>query len=131
MGTRGPIASADSTTRHAPMAVELAGTVGHPIPPADLPTRQAEQWSAYFASPVAAALDTVDLPALERLFKLYAALDTIDPANDKDDAEHFAKLARLVAPLETALGVTPAARARLGIKLAELKRTAAPLDLGP
>ncbi len=83
------------------------------------------------ASPVASALDVVDIPAVERLFKLYAVLDGIDPAADRSDALHYATVAKLVEHLEATLGIGPAARARLGIKLLEARQaTAASIRAG-
>ncbi len=113
------------------MAVELAATAGTPDPPDDLPERQQAHWRAYFASPVAAALDTVDLPAVERYFRLLAVLDRIDPGENRADALHYATVAKLVEHLEATLGIGPAARARLGIKLLEARQaTAASIRAG-
>lgn len=116
MGTRGPIAHQDRgdvVTRHPPTSVELAPERRRPPKaPATLGDAGKKAWRTYWRSPVAAAIADVDLPVLVRLTQTYDRL--ADPEVENKD---FVALSKMALQLETALGVTAGARARLGIKL--------------
>lgn len=66
---------------------------------------------------MAAAVDDVDLPVLARLCETYDRI-----SGEEVETRDFVALSKVALQLETALGVTAGARARLGIKLHEAKR---------
>ena len=100
-----------------------------------------KEWVEYWASPVARAADGVDLPVIRRLFcyrdellrasKLWNGLNPLDrwPESARGaPIQHpmlrrMEKLEELVVRLETQLGLTPMARARLGIELGNAELT--------
>lgn len=94
-------------------------------------------WARYWASPVARATDLVDEPAVRRLFEL---LDERGKAWKRylQQPESVGSTGQLVvspwaafalqlddriARLERAFGITPSARAALGIAIGEVRRT--------
>lgn len=121
MGTRGAIAHVDRddvVTRHSPTAVEMAPNLrSRPKVPRSLGTAGRKAWRTYWASPVAAAVGDIDFPVLARLCETYDRLSA-DDLETKD----FVALSKVASQLEVSLGVTPGARARLGIKLHEAKK---------
>ncbi len=107
------------------MAVEVAAPAGRPPAPDGLGPDGLAAWAIYWASPVAGALASVDHAVLARLCRVYDALEALHPVYDVKD---WTALEKVAGRLETSLGITPAARARLGIKLAEAKRATLDLD---
>jgi P27 family predicted phage terminase small subunit len=101
-----------------------------PKPPRGLLKRSQEAWAALWASPMAAALDEADMPAIRRWITYVdehervtrALADTglvtegsmgqlrLSPLADRQ-----MKLAKAIGDLEAQLGVTPLARLRLGL----------------
>lgn len=124
-----------------------------PTPPEQLHPAVARQWDVFWVSEVAHVLAASDLPAVERLFlyrsewwethDIYAGLAYTAGPEVEDDAPLAAKLVlgsakqltlhplakRLlelesaIDKLETQLGLTPMARARLGIAIGTQKLT--------
>lgn len=94
------------------MTVETVSRPKAPPCPSDLGTVGKKFWRTFFRSPVAAAVADVDLMVVERLCTIYDRLANPELA-DKD----YATLAGTAIRIETALGITAASRARLGIKL--------------
>ncbi len=122
MGTSGPIPNVDRSavaTRHDPMSVELSPSPAKaPRCPRGLGDAGKRAWKTFWGSPVALAMADVDHAVLERLCQTYDRLQNPELA-DKD----FANLSNVAMRLETALGITAGARARLGIRLYEARKT--------
>ena len=114
----------------------LAGDT--PKPPTGLLAATRKQWAKYWESPVAEAIDRgSDMPALERLFRLYderlrayrgyrkerlvegsqgqPVLNPLANVIEKCDKE--------IRALEDRLGLNPKSRLQLGITMTEAKRT--------
>lgn len=144
MGERGPIAKREGRQGHStPVAVDVreVATVEVPPPPAGLRPEIEQQWRDIWDAGGARVVMILDMPALKRLFQyrnrhadITEYLDGLAPADLVTTgstgqervhplAEHVAKLERLILMLEEKLGLTPMARARLGIALAESRRT--------
>ncbi len=87
--------------------------------PADLDDAGKSAWRTIWRSPIAEHIADVDVPVVERLCRMYDRM-----AKDGIDHKDYVSLAKAALQLETALGITSGARARLGIKLtAEKKAT--------
>jgi len=123
MGMRGAIAHVDRdevTTRHKPTTAEMAPErSAPPATPGGLGRTGRKWWKGYFASPVSQAVADIDLEVARRLARTYDALDALDPV---EDTNQWAKLDASARSLEISLGVTPGARARLGISLVAAKK---------
>lgn len=112
--------------------------VAVPDPPGDLLPDTVREWSEFWRSPIAQAVDrTTDVPALRRLFWLkdererLAAMFraerltlgstgqlTLNPLG-----RHLAVVDAEIRQLEDRFGLSPTARLRLGVQLGEAKRT--------
>jgi P27 family predicted phage terminase small subunit len=108
-----------------------------PEPPESLGQATSAAWEAYWASDVAQVASEVDLPLIRRLFQMYEAyeqaLQVVRKAtvvkNPRGDmrlnplADYAFKLSAQILRVEEELGLTPLARQRLGIALAERYRS--------
>lgn len=112
-----------------------------PAPPEGLRPEIEQQWHDLGADGAARVVTVLDMPAVLRLFayrtrhaEITAYLDELSQAElvtlgstgqerMHPLAEHVAKLERLILALEEKLGLTPMARARLGIAVAEARRS--------
>ena len=105
-----------------------------PEPPPKLLKTTRDAWAAYWASPVASVVDRAsDMPAVRRLFTLYdererclrsARTSRLVAGSQGQPVlnplyRHMSTLDAEVRMLEDRFGLTPAARARLGITLGE------------
>lgn len=137
MGARGPLAKREGRQRRgAPVTGELqAAAPATPEPPADLHADVLLQWQDFWDSQAAQVLADIDLPALHRLFRYrsewHSVADRLRVIGGGDVVEGSAgqlrmhplserliKLETTITALEDKLGLTPMARARLGISLA-------------
>jgi P27 family predicted phage terminase small subunit len=94
-------------------------------------------WEAYWASDLAEVASEVDLPVIRRLFGMYQAYEQAAEVVTKATvvkshrgeirvnplADYAFKLSAQILRLEEELGLTPLARQRLGIALAERYRS--------
>jgi hypothetical protein len=121
MGRRGPLPKADRTRNDRVPVVTLAPAPVVPPPPAPagLLAVNRRRWEAYFAADVARALVETDLPAVDRLFHYY---DLWERARRSGDTAEMVKVERPIVALEASLGLTPSARARLGIQVGQAKK---------
>ena len=112
----------------------------HPEPPAapsDLLAWTRERWDVYWRSPVVAALDEVDFPAVEAYFR---TLDEWRRCGDVDRERTFVpgskgqpvlnpllkradKLVAMLPRLAAEIGASPLARLRLGVVVGHAART--------
>jgi len=112
-----------------------------PQPPKGLDRRLRRAWRAFWESSVAQVASEVDGPIIRRLFELYLqrehALKAVEAGmfmktptgvrvNPALDA--LLKLEGVILRLENEIGVTPMARARLGIAVGDAVLTAAELN---
>ena len=128
MGERGPLPRAKG--RAAPGA---SARLPVPAAPEGLSEAVLGAWRAYWGSEVSGVAAEVDLPAIGRLFGLYAqherAAAVVEQAlvvkgstgqvRVNPLAGHMLQLESAILRLENELGLTPAARARLGISIEE------------
>lgn len=114
-----------------------------PAPPDDIHPDLLAEWDTYWSSSVALAADQVDLPMIRRLFtyrdewlRLHVAYSALDPedriiagSRNRDNlrihpfADRMTKLESEISKLEDKLGLSPLARARLGIEIGNQKLT--------
>lgn len=142
MGRRGPLpklAERQQGHRQPRPKLELlpAETQQCPEAPAGLSAALVEAWKAYWRSDVARVANEVDLPLIRRLFGMYAqyeqAMEVVNKAivvkgstgqiRTNPLADYAFKLAGQILRLEEELGLTPLARQRLGIAVAERYRS--------
>lgn len=139
MGSRGPLKEpqAQGHREHAEIVVLTQPPVSRPEPPAGLTEPTLASWDIYWASPVASVADEVDLPAIRRLFGLYDQYEkaasiasqalvvkgSVGQIRVNPLAEHMLKLEGAILRLENELGLTPMARARLGLAVTEVGKT--------
>lgn len=124
MGLRGPVPDPSKRLRAgrpdlAPV-VQLGERLAAPRRPKNLHPVVRRWWDAYWGSDVARAVKESDLPAISRLFAYYDGRERADTNPDV-----LLKWERLILPLEKELGLTPSARARLGIQTGQAKLTLA------
>lgn len=142
MGERGIIPRADNR-------VELPSLTGSqlavPSPPSELNDRQTEMWNVLWSSPVSRLWnESMDGGAVRRYCEYFdqwldALVDLqrrgyITAGSQGQDvvsveAQYVQKLEGLILKLEEKLGLTPMARARLGLTIAEGQKTAAELNM--
>src|SRR5690554_5632236 len=84
----------DRQRRNLPAVLAGSGDVpvvsGVPAPPSGLSDALRRAWSGLWTSPVAQLLDSVsDLPAVTRLFRLYAAGEWLDDRMASGDVDEF------------------------------------------
>ena len=134
MGSRGPVPKpADKLLGHrkrTPRAVKAeASPVVEPME-GWLPATK-EAWATYWSSDLAAITLGVDRPSIRRLFDMYdqyaRAMDVVRAAlvvrgstgqlRTNPLADHALRLDGVILRLENELGLTPAARGRLGISV--------------
>lgn len=133
MGKRGPIAKAPGAL-HGRSRTQLTLLEGEDFDPGPPPfPHQADEWSTYWDSPSGNAARPEDKPAVERLFKLRAHWEAaIQIASGEPKVEgstgqmrpnpFYATALQLEAAilrLENELGLTPKARAALGLTAAQ------------
>lgn len=121
------LASVPQTTAHAA-----------PAPSSDLLPETVDEWEAFWASPLAGAVDrTTDVPALRRLFWLRDERErtatlyrgerlTFGSTGQLTLSPFGRQLSALdaeIRQLEDRFGLSPTARLRLGIQMGEAKRT--------
>ncbi len=124
---------ADLAPSHQPAVLELhPGGLDVPDASPEWSEKTVEAWEVYWRSDVAQAARDVDEPAVRRLFSMRDEYDVcVSVARQELVVEgsrgqlrinplatHAQKLETAIARLEGELGVTPAARARLGLTLA-------------
>lgn len=146
MGKRGkaPTGKRAEKDRNAPaIVVQINEEATTSPPPPDLHPAVVEAWNAYMASGVAKVLDQVDLPLLRRWAHAYDQWLTTS-AEVKDhgpyvqgsmgqpvlspEVKYLKGLESDIQKYEGELGMTPMARARLGLTVAEGQLTAAQLN---
>jgi len=142
VGRRGPLPKpsdrrAGRGAREPGRALELLLATEAPSPPAGLSDTVVEAWATYWASDVAAVASSVDVPVIRRLFVMYdqyeQAIVVVNKAivvkgstgqiRVNPLADYAFKLAGQILRLEEELGLTPLARQRLGIAVAERYRS--------
>jgi len=143
VGRRGPLPKpservAGHRAREPGRVLELLpAAVQAPDPPPGLTDQVLVSWESYWASDVAAAASEVDLPLIRRLFVMYdqyaQAIEVVNKAivvkgstgqiRVNPLADYAFKLAGQILRLEEELGLTPLARQRLGIAVAERYRS--------
>ncbi|MEU7400721.1 P27 family phage terminase small subunit [Streptomyces sp. NPDC044948] len=123
---------------------ENAGVVERPAPPAGLLKTVRDRWVAYWESPVAQLADPVsDLPALERLYRLYDDLERSHATVRKQGhmvrgyrdqtvmnplLKHMQLVQAEVRQLEDRFGLSPRARLSLGVTLGEAAKSLSDLN---
>src|SRR2546425_6774404 len=145
MGSRGPLPKPAERrvghhAEHKPVSLELVPVRQVvPEPPDGLNESALESWDIYWRSDVARVASEVDLPVVRRYFVLLdqyeRAIEVVNKAivvkgstrqiRTNPLADYALKLAGQLLRLEEELGLTPLARQRLGIAVAERYR---PLD---
>lgn len=144
MGARGPLGkSADDRQGHTDLvkAEVFDEALDVPIPPEGMHPAVVRQWEAFWVSDVTRVLAETDLPAVERLFlyrsewwevhDAYRALEdgqvivlgSAKQLTFHPTADRLLKLEAVIDKLESQLGLTPMARARLGVTLAQNQLT--------
>jgi hypothetical protein len=133
VGKRGPLPQAQSRL-HGRSRTQLTLLEGEDFDPGPPPfPHQADEWSTYWESPSGNAARPEDKPAVERLFKLRAHWEAaIQIASGEPKVEgstgqmrpnpFYATALQLEAAilrLENELGLTPKARAALGLTAAQ------------
>jgi P27 family predicted phage terminase small subunit len=128
MGEHGPIAQTPKP-KTPPVVSHAAFAV--PTRPDDLTPATERAWDAFWRSPMAGLTAEVDIQPIVRLFGLYAqhekAAEVVSQAlmvkgstgqiRVNPLADHMLKLEGAILRLENELGLTPMARARLGIEI--------------
>ncbi|MGW6295639.1 phage terminase small subunit [Streptomyces sp. NPDC055058] len=134
--------------RNAPKGLEAVpaapGLVERPSPPAGLLKSVRDRWAAYWESPVAQLADPVsDLPALERLYRLYDDLERSHATVRKQGhmvrgyrdqtvmnplLKHMQLVQAEVRQLEDRFGLSPRARLSLGVTLGEAAKSLSDLN---
>ena len=109
-----------------------------PDPPRRLLKVTRDQWNAYWASPLAGAVEVgTDLPTIRRLFTLrdererayrgYRKARLVKGSQGQDVlnplARQMSAMDTEIRQLEDRLGLTPKARAQLGIRIGQGRRT--------
>jgi P27 family predicted phage terminase small subunit len=138
MGRRGPLpkdpAKLLGHRRRAPRQpapVAAAALAGPPEPRAEWREETQASWRAYWASDMAVLALDVDAPAVARLFAMYdqhaRSMEAVSQAlvvrgstgqlRTNPLADHALRLESAIVRLENELGLTPAARARMGIAI--------------
>jgi P27 family predicted phage terminase small subunit len=123
---------------------EAAGVPTRPTPPAGLLKSVRDRWTAYWESPVAQLADPVsDLPALERLYRLYDDLERSHATVRKQGhmvrgyrdqtvmnplLKHMQLVQAEVRQLEDRFGLSPRARLSLGVTLGEAAKSLSDLN---
>lgn len=138
MGTRGPLPEPTEVTVLPPGVVGEGGELTLPTPPRGLLPVTRRRWVAFWESGLGRVVQEVGLPAVSRLFRYYdewerlekeyrAGPRTVEGSQGQQVinplADRLAKLEDLISRLEDKCGVTPLARARLGIAIGESKLT--------
>lgn len=138
MGRRGPVGNDQGHRKHAERTVITIvpkGPKAPPIPRVDpdwLP-KVKRMWRDFWRDPLSASIAPTDIPVLRRLFdyrdRWQRAMDltvgeivvrgSVDQVRLHPLADHCTKLEAAMIRLETELGLTPMARARLGITIGE------------
>jgi P27 family predicted phage terminase small subunit len=141
---RRPLATRQGKSAPPPSLLLIPGDLeAAPEPPRGLLKTTRETWQAYWSSQVSRAVDrAADAQRLERWIH---AVDQWHRANRtlrrfplvkgsmgqpvlSPLADYVAKLERTIATAEEEFGMTPRARLRLGLHVADLARTAADLN---
>jgi P27 family predicted phage terminase small subunit len=133
-----------NSAKNLDVVPEAAGLPEVPAPPAGLLKSVRDRWAAYWASPVAQLADPVsDLPALERLYRLYDDLERSHTAVRKQGhmvrgyrdqtvmnplLKHMQLVQAEVRQLEDRFGLSPRARLSLGVTLGEAAKSLADLN---
>lgn len=133
-----PAHKAQGHRPHAALQILPASAIADkaPPPPAGLLKKTAEQWAAFWMSPVASAADPItDLPAIARLFTAYDELERVGPVFRKQRivegstgqptlnplSKYIAQLTTEIVALEDRFGLTPKSRLALGIAIGQAK----------
>jgi P27 family predicted phage terminase small subunit len=141
---RRPLAARQGKSAPPPSLALIAGEREEPPdPPAGLLRRTRDTWYAYWSSKVSQAVDrAADAQRLERwihavdqwhraqrtLRKFPLVKGSMGQPVLSPLAEFVAKLERTIATAEEEFGMTPRARLKLGLHVADLARTAADLN---
>lgn len=123
MGARGPLPKRDReavVTGHQPKASSEGGLKGRPRPPAGLLPEVRAAWDAYWGdSSLCKVVGPADVDLTLRWIRyrnlLASALRSLEQGDDGASVIGCQRLEKLVLSLEGALGIGPAARARLGV----------------
>jgi P27 family predicted phage terminase small subunit len=126
------------------LAVDVPAPPPPPSPPAGLLKTTRDRWAAYWSSPVANLADPVsDLPALERLYRLYDDLERSHRAvkatghmieGSKEQLvmnpllRHMQTEMAEIRQLEDRFGLSPRARLSLNFTLGQTAKTLADLN---
>lgn len=145
MGSRGPLSKPDDQRqRHPkPVVVPLGSPPDVPSPPPKLLKATRQAWDRYWESDVARAVTPAEWSVVERYFT-YAdeharALSVLRRGHRTVEgsrgqvrlnplADYLSRLESSMVRLETELGLTPMARARLGIAVGTARLTAAEVN---
>lgn len=140
MGSRGPLPKEEGKrqNRRARSNLKLVAqhdpdTVLIPEAPAGISETQREAWVAFFSSELAQLVKSTDLPSVRRLWGYYQQHEDLTRIFDKGRMvagstgqprlnpalDGMVKLETAIHRLENELGLTPAARMRLGIMTAD------------
>jgi len=140
MGSRGPLPKEEGKrqNRRARSNLKLVAqhdpdAVAIPDPPAGLSDTQVDSWTAFFASELAQLVKHTDMASVRRLWGYYQQHEDLTRIFDKGRMvagstgqprlnpalEGMVKLETAIHRLENELGLTPAARMRLGIITAD------------
>lgn len=150
MAGRGPAPKDPERRQRRNAAKDLAvvtpglAAPGMPPPPSGLLKLTRERWAAFWASPVAKLADPVsDLPALERLFRLYDDLERSHATVRREGhmvrgsqgqavmnplLRHMQAVQAEVRQLEDRFGLSPRARLSLNVTLGEAAKSLADLN---
>ena len=149
MGSRGPLGRPDRERQghRASKAIEVApatDTVSVPNPPAGLLPSTLDAWHAYWRSSPAQVATEADHQAILRLFVLAdefrRCTQAVRSTNERvvegsvgqvkmnPLSDYALKLEAAIGRLETELGLTPMARARLGLTIGQARLTAADVN---
>ena len=138
MGRRGPVGNDQGHRKHAPrtvISIVPQGPKAARVPAADpdwLPKIK-RTWRAFWKDPLSTSIALTDMPGLHRLFdyrdQWQRAMDliaveivvrgSVGQIRVHPLADHCLKLEAAMIRLETELGLTPMARARLGITIGD------------
>lgn len=138
MGSRGPVAKhPDKAAGHRKRALTVLSGAGEkvekPRPPSKILARTRRDWDAFWESPIATSVEKADWPVVIRLFRLRdqwaRSMDVVretmmvkgstGQVRVNPLADYASKLEASILRLETELGLTPMARARLGITITD------------